>query len=325
MLLLALALVAFLFTRNNEPLTLQETRAVKGVLSELPDIADIGEGTHHVRFKLMGYNDQFDFVGCSFNSHVIGLVKELRVGDSVFLRTANKSGSINWSWSGKRHDNFTVLQAWNPRVGSLMDVDQYNACANRQSNYLIPFLCAMLVLIAVARGLHTWRERERDLELKNLKYNHPIDAVITLKPDFTSYMVRKSYLPLMMIGLGVFNIYRKPGHDPDMIDYWLLVGGVLIQGWHMYAHRFTRYTVSRNEIEIRSLKFPFDHDTDRISYSSIKTVNYRRSIFEGGQNVGTVMLDLGQTDGDGDKVYTQLIGVEKFQEVAALILKRMKE
>jgi hypothetical protein len=159
----------------------------------------------------------------------------------------------------------------------------------------------------------------KDTNKEQIKRRPPtttIDQSIFLKPWKPGYVIRTGFGGLIVTAIGIGYKILDPDVSNAFIVFTMALGIFTI----INAIRLcftTSYEIARNGIHIRSGLFK--PHIDLIIYPSIYEVKHRQAFYEKRHNVGTVLLDIGETDNDGDIEYTKLIGIRNHKEIAKLI------
>jgi len=159
----------------------------------------------------------------------------------------------------------------------------------------------------------------KDTNKNQIKRRPPtttINQSIFLKPWKPGYIIRNGFGGLIAICIGVgYKIF-----DPDVAKGFTVLtiaSGIFMITRAIWLCFTTSYEIAQNGIHIRSGFFK--PETEHIIYPTICEVKHLQAFYEKYNNVGTVLIDIGETDNDGDIEYAKLIGIKNHEKIATLI------
>ncbi len=82
------------------------------------------------------------------------------------------------------------------------------------------------------------------------------------------------------------------------------------------------YTINENWIDIKKVNTFFKEKHEQIRFTEIRKVVVRQAFYEKDKNIGTIMIYTGKSDDVGNKIYSKLIGIKNYNEIANLIEKK---
>lgn len=307
--IMALAVFAFVITRDDKIYGPDDCQYICGVLSENPRESN-GEAGIYVQVKVVGYPDAYRFTSCSYSDRIVSIVGKLTSGDSICLYANEQS----------------ILAASIPGKETLLDFEDFNACNDYQTNRSFPVLVGVFMLWGVFRFITTFRDERSKRVLSELAPPATFgDATgeTVLRPDPIAFILRHAAAPSFFVGLGVWlNREAMPG---DLDIFGLITLGV---GLYLAINAFIRsertlYVVGQAGIRIYEQSMFLKVKEMIISFSDVKEIKYRQAFYEMGRGVGTVFIDDGDKDSDGNTVYAKLVGIANYREIARLIQQRV--
>ncbi|MCU4162580.1 hypothetical protein [Carboxylicivirga caseinilyticus] len=323
--LIIVALAIYFVSRNPEIYGVENTNLIKGRLSDNPAKGVHDEDYKYIGLWIAGYDDLFEFSGCSYNSRIAKEVLKLQKGDEVVLHTQFKSSSITIPWKGKKYRTYKICDAYCSKSGTIITFDQFNECNNRLVNKLIPGLCLGLLLIGLYKIIRKVKDDQNTKELivSNYASTKPeSEDVIKLKPDRLSFLIRKSYYSIVFIGFGIYKLYPINSQDLDVLGIAAFTLGILLIPAFLILHQGIFYIVDPNGVYIKEKSIFFQNESEFTSYTAIKEVSCRQNLFEYAKNIGSVYIDTGETDENYNTIYYKLIGIKNHRDIAKIILKR---
>jgi hypothetical protein len=324
LLLIVLGIAMILITRNPDSYSPENTDFIDGVLSENPKEGVHDESQDYIGVWIVGYNNFYEFSSCSHNDRIASTVKKLKIGDQISFYAKKDNSSTTFPWKGKKYKTYRICDATSPKVGRIIKFEQYNHCNEFQSNKVIPILSGFLIFMGVFRFVRRLKDRDNSREFSSVQTNSlkNVDGTIKLRPDRLTFVLRNSYFSFFLIGFGLFFNYPFDLNDLNNIGIVMIVGGIYMLFHYTLIHDKIYYLIDSAGIHIRKISVLFQSEMNVIRYNSIKEVIYRQAFYESGKNVGTILIDNGDTNSDGDKVYSKIIGIENYKEIAKLILDR---
>ncbi|MBS2099205.1 PH domain-containing protein [Carboxylicivirga linearis] len=322
--LIVLGIAMIIITRNPESYSPENTDFIDGVLSEDPKEGVHDESEDYIGVWVKGYDNFYEFSSCSYNDRIAADVKQLRAGDQISFYAKKDNSSITFPWKGKKYKTYGICDASSPKVGKIIKFEQFNRCNDFQSNVVIPILSGILMLMGVFQFIRQQKDRVNKNEISSLQMGRlkNTDEIIKLRPDRLTFVLRNSYFSFFLIGFGLFFNYPFDLNDIHTIGAIMILCGLYMLFHYRLIHDKINYMIDSSGIHITKISVLFQSEMNVIRYNSIKEVIYRQAFYESGKNVGTILIDNGDTNSDGEKVYSRIIGVENYKEIARLILER---
>ncbi|TAJ12587.1 hypothetical protein DMA11_12315 [Marinilabiliaceae bacterium JC017] len=321
--LIILGIVVFTYIRNPESYSKENTNFIKGVLVENPKEGVHDESQDYIGLWIKGHPDFYEFTGCSYSDRIESTVKKLKKGDRISFYARKKSSSTTFPWKGKKYKTYKICDATSHEYGKIISFRQFNQCNDYKSNIFIPILCGIMVLIGVFKIIRKLKDRENIKEVESLTISATKnDATIKLRPDRLTFILRNSYYSFFLIGLGLFFNYPFDLNNLSVFGLIIFTVGVYFILQSTMIHDKIYYIVDSSGIRIKKISFLFQSEMKIVRYDSIKGVIYRQAFYESGKNIGTILIDNGEESDEGDTIYSKIIGVENYKEIAKVILRR---
>jgi|GEM_PF-6529710 len=187
-------------------------------------------------------------------------------------------------------------------------------------------LLTIVPFLIIAGAVYKFVTKLKDQQNKKARANAPAQALkfntddpgIKLKPDKVAYVLRNSYLSIVLFGFAIFIDSVAQGF---ISVYTFICVGV---GFYLLIHNVLvcdkiRYHIDHVGIEIRDVSFSFRPKITVIPYNSIRELIARQALYEAPMDVGTLLLDTGEKDDDGDVSYQRIIGIPNHEAIARII------
>lgn len=322
---IVLGLIMVFAFRSPEELGSDNTQSVIGQLSDFPKEGTHDESDDYIGLWISGHSNFYEFSSCSHSDKIEEKVKELSPGDTVTLYVEKSSSSTSYPWNGDKYKTYRICDAYSKKLGRIITFNQYNNCKEFKSNTLLPILGFIMIVMGAFQFFKKFNSKENLMDTKYLNISEEIEGVkkefVKMKPNKWSYIIRNSGLPIIMIIVGLF-ISRpfNPEENNFIGNIFLFIGayGFL----HLIITQDKIYYIIDNEgVHLRNVSYFFQPGIERIGFREIREVIAVQGVFESDDDVGTVKIHKGEFN-DGDKVYSRLIGINKYNEIAELLKKQ---
>ena len=321
----AVGIFLFIITRNPETFGPEKTEKIAGILSKTPEEGVHGESEEYIGLWIQGNDNFYEFSNCSYNKKIAEKVKLLKSGDSITLFVEKNNSSSPTTWAGKEYYTFNICDASSPKYGHFISFEQYNRCNDNKSNMVYPILSGIIILMGLFDFYRKYKDNESINESKYISSWKIMDeskVPINLKPDKLTYILRNSSFSIFSIGFGLFLNYPFNQSDLNTFGILSIIIGLYMIFHYTMIHDKVYYVIDSSAIHIRKISVLFQTEISVIKYSSIERVIFRQAFFEISKNIGTVLIDSGEKNSDGEKIYSEMIGINDYKEIAKLVLER---
>lgn len=183
-----------------------------------------------------------------------------------------------------------------------------------------------MILIGVFKIIRKLKDRENTKEIESITINTTKnDETIKLRPDRLTFILRNSYYSFFLIGFGLFFNYPFDLNDLNVFGLIFFIAGIYLIFQSTIIHDKIYYIIDSSGVHIKKVSFLFQSEMKIIRYDSIKGVIYRQAFYESGKNIGTILIDNGEESDEGDTIYSKIIGIENYKEIAKMILKKTEQ
>lgn len=319
---IALGLIMIFAFRNPEPRSSKNTDKVEGILSDYPEDGVHDESNDYIGLWISGYESFYEFADCSYNDKIKNKVKILVPGDRVTLYVEKSIFYKSYPLKGRNYKSYKICDAYSEKNGKIISFDQYNHCKEFKANTFLPILGFIMIAMGLFQFFKRFTNPENIMDTKYLNIPTEIDGVRNkfkkMKPNKWSYLYRNSVLPVIMIISGMLIGRPFNPEEGNIIGNILLFIGVYGFLHIIMIHDKIYYIIDNEGVHIKNVSYFFQHEIEKILFREIREVIAEQGIFEFGSNIGTVQIHKGEYY-DGDKVYSSLIGVNKYKELAELL------
>ncbi len=323
--LIGLGIVMLFIIQEPDVLNEKNTNIIEGILREYPKEGVHDENQDYVGLWIVGYDNFYEFSGCSHNDNIHEKTLKLAPGDYVFLFTKKESSNTTYPWKGKKYKTFSICDAYSPKLGQIVKFEEYNRCSEKMAKVFLPILCAIMILIGVFRLVGKFFAKDNIIvseyfDLSTDSLENKKDFYI-LKPDKIAYVLRNSGLPLSILSIvsGIILINPLDPEYENILGNICIYFGVVVVFFILLSYGKVFYILDNKGIHIRTAPFFFKPEVEFIPYYSIKEVDVKIAFYEQDRKIGTIEIHDGKYDDDGDKVYSTLAGLKKYKEIADFI------
>lgn len=320
-----LGLVAIFAFKNPSKLTPENSNMVTGELSSFPKEGNHNKSDEYIGLWITGNSNFYEFSKCSLNDKIHERVKELIPGDSVILFVEKSSSSTTYSWEGTRYKTYRICDAYSKKTGQIIAFNQYNNCEKNILNTLLPIIGFIMIVIGVFEFFKKFNSKENFMDTKYLNVHELFEEVnneyIKITPAKWSFIFTKSGLPIILLVFGIFAHHSTDPGGNNLIGKIFLIIGVYGFFHLIIIHSKIYYIIDKEGVHIKSVSYIFQSEIEKIPFNSIKEIVTDQSVFQTDQKVGTVKIHKGEYS-DGDKLYSSLIGIDNYNEIADLLRKQ---
>jgi hypothetical protein len=261
---------------------IENTQHIQGVLNEDPKFK-VSEDEDCIKLWIKGYHDRFKFSGCSYNERIKAQMHLLHKGDSIDLYVKTKRSSRTFDWHGESYSTFKICNAWSRKTGDIISFSQFNSCDKFYSTKVLPFLSGLIIFIGIVQVFRKRKNNILNRSRKNINQEIRLDlnnSSWSGKPNKISFLTRKLYWTLMLVGLGVLVFYNYSDKYPLHIIIALSL--LLVGSGRLFLinknQEKTNYYISIKGIQIIDANVFLKKEYFEIDYRNIKEV-YCKTIY----------------------------------------------
>ena len=326
LIMIFLAVIFFLWTRNPELKGPENTNKISGVLSK-----PVKSGTHDESISYIGVwvedcDGFYEFTKCSYNAQIENKISLLSIGDSITLYFVKNRSSTTYPFDGDKYYTYTICAANSPKHGIYLNFSQYNNCLRNKANFVFPILSGLIVLTAIFQIFKTYNDKQNVFDPKffTLVDTDPNYKYKKLNPNKLAFILRNSGLSILLIIIGLLFNWQFEFSDMNKIGLGLILIGFYLPFHHYKIHKNIYYILDSEGIHIKNVSIFKQPEVISISYEFIKEVKSSQSFYENDLNIGTILIYSGKKGNEGNKVYEKIIGIEKYQETMEYIEKMIE-
>lgn len=318
--LILIAIIILYFTYDRYTNSIENTNIITGTLSEAPKEID-DDGVIKIGFKISGYNDLYIFSGCLTDDILKRKTYLLGAGDTVIINIEKHSSSFHIPWSGSSFSTFGICQASSPKIGVIISFNQFKSCNDFKIMKVMPICIALLFFMGIFQLVRKLKDKQNKRQRNSTSTSdlfHGTKGVVLLeKPDKISYLLRTSYVYLIILCIGLYLIINNS--SINYIGIFLSLVGSFFFIYNFFVYSKIEYKLLPNGIEITESNFLLQEQFKYIKFYEIQEVIVRIAFFEKYKNIGTIMIYTGEKDNDSNRIYHRLIGIQNPNEIANLI------
>jgi hypothetical protein len=308
--------------RNPVELSPENTNKVIGKLSDFPKEGTHDESDDYIGLWITGHDNFYEFSSCSHNKKIENEVRKLSPGDSVILHVEKSSSYTSYVGKGGKYKTYRICDAYADELGKIITFSQYNNCKEFQANTFLPILGIAMIVLGLFMFFNKFNSTDNLMNNKYLNVPENIEGekneFIKIKPNAWSYIFRNSGFPLIMIIAGVFIGRPFDPEETNILGIIFLLIGVYGFLHLIIIHDEIYYIIDKEGLHLKKVSYIFQPEIERIGYREIREVITEQGIFESDLNIGTVKIHKGVYN-DGEIVYSKLIGIRKYKDIAMLI------
>jgi len=314
---MAMAIGLFVSLREKIVDSLDDCNRIQGIVSEIPKAGD-----DEIGLRLAGHKEAFYvFSGCLYDERIASLVGHVKPGDRVTLYVRQESSEYRFPWDDDGYWTYKIVEASIPGADHIVGFEQNQPCGD--GSMTLTAFCGFIMLMSVLGFIHTFMDEKSKKALSKPTHKKTIeigDHKITLRPDRLTFILTHSVWAIILIALGAWWNRSATIDQPNFLGLACIGFGLYMFIRTFSASENTWYTLEAEGIRmVGGFSLLRSRAPSYILFSSIREIKFHPAFYGLRRDVGTIFIDHGETNSDGDKTYTELIALSNYREIAGLI------